>query len=167
MLKKILLLLLVSTGLNYAAQAQVNLIRLGVNSAILAKRLSKNGTPASEKAAKTAQATAVASGPAPTSTYEGQEFPMQRTATDQLPKKGAKQVVAMEAELDRCHAALLASPTGAICTPEQRAALQKALQHLARTNSSPNLAAYQQEAAFYAAEDARRQPAATPAAPVN
>ncbi len=92
---------------------------------------------------------------------------MLRTPADQLPRKGAEQVVAMESELDRCHTALLASPTGVICTPEQRAALQTAVMNLARANSSRNLAAYQQEATFYLAEDARRQQSATPAAPAK
>lgn len=73
----------------------------------------------------------------------------------------------MEAELERCHAALLASPTGVICTPEQRAALQTALGNLARAKSNRNLAVYQQEAAFYVAQDTRRQPAPTPTAPAN
>jgi len=133
-----------------AAHAQVNLIRLGVNSAILARRLSKgqDGATAATPAAAT------------TGTYEGKSFPMQRTAPDQLPKKGAEQIVAMETELDRCHTALVASPTGTVCTPEQRTAIQTAIINLARAQSSKNLAAYQQEATFYLAEDARRQQAA-------
>jgi hypothetical protein len=143
-----------------AAHAQVNLIRMGVNSAILAKRLSKN-----KEAAVTDGTTATPARPvASTSdTYEGKTFPMVRTPTDQLPKKGAEQVVAMETELDRCHAALLASPTGPVCTPEQRSAIQTAVVNLARAQSNKNLAAYQQEATFYLNEDARRQQAAAPA----
>jgi hypothetical protein len=139
-----------------AAHAQANLIRLGVNSAILAKRLSKN----KETAAANATATPVRTVASATDTYEGKTFPMVRTPTDQLPKKGAEQVVAMETELDRCHTALLASPTGLICTPEQRTAIQTAVVNLARAQSNKNLAAYQQEATFYLAEDARRQQAA-------
>jgi hypothetical protein len=142
-----------------AAHAQVNLIRLGVNSAILAKRLSKSKEAAATDGATAAPGRTVAS---TSDTYAGKTFPMVRTPTDQLPKKGAEQVVAMETELDRCHAALLASPTGLICTPEQRTAIQTAVVNLARAQSSKNLAAYQQEATFYLAEDARRQQAAAP-----
>ena len=164
-MKKILLPFLLLTGLSYAAQAQASLIRLGVSSIFLAKSLrDKKGNPIPVKDANPAGTPQVAS---TSSTYEGQEFPMQRTAADQLPKKGADQVVAMEAELERCHAALLASPTGVVCSPEQRAALQTALTNVAHTKSSRNLAAYQQEAAFYAAQDARRQQAPTPAEPAN
>ena len=106
--------------------------------------------------------------PTPTmSAYEGRQFPMQRTPADQLPKKGAEPIVAMETELDRCHAALLASPTGPICTPEQRAAIQTAIVNLARAGSSKSLPVYQQEANFYLAEDARRQQAAAPAEPAK
>ena len=170
MIKKKLFSFFVLISLSYTAQAQVNLIRLGVNSVFLAKRLNKKNASAPEKDAKpeATPTTAVSSAPTPASSaYEGQPFPMQRTASDQLPKKGAEQVVAMESELDRCHAALLASPTGVICTPAQRAALQAAIMNLARTTSSRNLAAYQQEAAFYVAQDARRQQAAPLAAPAN
>jgi len=148
--------LALALGAAPAAHAQANLIRLGINSAILAKRLSKDKDGA---AADGATATPVRSVASASDTYEGKTFPMVRTPTDQLPKKGAEQVVAMETELDRCHTALLASPTGLICTPEQRTAIQTAVVNLARAQSSKNLAAYQQEATFYLAEDARRQQA--------
>lgn len=160
-MKKILLALAslaTSLGAVSPAHAQVNLIRMGVNSAILAKRLSKGKDGATPETTPAAAATG---------TYEGKAFPMQRTPTDQLPRKGAEQITALETELDRCHAALLASPTGAICPPEQRTALQAAIINLARAQSSKNLAAYQQEATFYLAEDARRQQAAAPAEPAK
>ena len=136
-----------------------------MNSAILAKRLSKNKEAAAADGAATA--VPVRTVASTTDTYEGKTFPMVRTPTDQLPKKGAEPIVAMETELDRCHAALLASPTGPICTPEQRTAIQTAVVNLARAQSSKNLAAYQQEATFYLAEDARRQQAAAAPAPAK
>jgi hypothetical protein len=106
--------------------------------------------------------------PTPTmSAYEGRQFPMQRMPADQLPKKGAEPIVAMETELDRCHAAMLASPTGPICTPEQRTAIQTAIMNLARAGSNKNLPNYQQEANFYLTEDTRRQQAAAPAEPAK
>ena len=144
--------LLLGLGAGEAAHAQTNLIRMGMNSVTLARRL-RNGNgqqPAGQNAA------------APNS-YEGREFPMVRTTPTQLPKKGGEQITAMETELDRCHAAMLASPTGTICTPEQRVAIQTAIVNLARANSSKNLPDYQQEASFYLAEDARRQQVAATA----
>jgi len=106
--------------------------------------------------------------PAPTmSAYEGRQFPMQRTPADKLPRKGAEPIVAMETKLDRCHAAMLASPTVPICTPEQRTAIQTAIVNLACAGSSKSLPVYQQEANFYLAEDARRQPAVAPAEPTR
>jgi hypothetical protein len=99
--------------------------------------------------------------------YQGKNFPMLRTPADKLPKKGAEQIVELETQLERCYAAMLASPTGVISTPEQRAAMQTAIVNLARAQSSRNLPDYQQEASFYLAEDARRQQAPTPAAPTN
>jgi hypothetical protein len=133
--------------------------------ALRAKRLNKDGAPTTAAEASPAAATRTAA--STTDAYEGKTFPMVRTPTDQLPKKGAAQVSAMETELDRCHTALLANPTGTICTPEQRTALQAAVVNLARAQSSRNLAAYQQEATFYLAEDARRQQAAAPAEPAK
>lgn len=143
--------LLLALGATQSAYAQVNFIRMGMNAATLAKRASK---------AK-AQPEAI-----PLATYQGQSFPMQRTSADLMPKKGAEQVVALETELDRCHAALLASPSATICTPEQQAALQTALRNLAKIKTD-NLPVYQQEATFYVAENTRRQQATTPAPATN
>ena len=94
-------------------------------------------------------------------TYRGQTFPMQRTPAAMLPKKGAEQVTAMETQLDRFHTALLADSTSALCTPEQRTAIQTAMVNLARAQSSWDLQPYQKEATFYLTEDARRQKAAS------
>jgi hypothetical protein len=99
--------------------------------------------------------------------YQGKEFPMLRTPADKLPKKGAEPLVELEAQLARCNTAMLASPTGVICTPEQRAAIQTAIVKLAEAKSSRNVPDYQQEASFYLAEDARRQQAAGSASPTN
>ncbi|MFD1466894.1 hypothetical protein ACFQ48_01560 [Hymenobacter caeli] len=91
------------------------------------------------------------------------ELVQQRTPADKLPKKGAAQITALEAQLDLCHAAMLANPTGIICTAEQRTAIQSAAVSVARAQSSWNLQPYQQELAFYQAEDVRRQQLAAPA----
>jgi hypothetical protein len=161
MMKRLLLpfFLLIGLGTVQTANAQANLIRLGINAAILAKRASNsnNGsaTPNNGGAAATPEV-------APTSTYQGQSFSMQRTPADKLPKKAVEQITALEAQLDRCHAAMLADPKGVVCTPEQRTAIQSAAVSVARAQSSWDLKPYQQEMAFYMAEDARRQQPATP-----
>ena len=154
-MKKVLrsLALLLGLGQLPAAHAQIgvmaNLLGAGINAGrAVHRRANTPPTPAM-------------------STYEGRQFPMQRTPADQLPKKGAEPIAAMETELDRCHAAMLASPTGPICTPEQRTAIQTAIVNLARAGSSKSLPVYQQEANFYLAEDARRQQAAAPAEPAK
>ncbi|MGI4735974.1 MAG: hypothetical protein ACRYG7_12435 [Janthinobacterium lividum] len=149
------LCLLLGLGTTQAAQAQVNFIRMGMNAATLAKRASnKSGAAATPDAV-------------PTATYQGQSFPMLRTPADQLPKKGGQQITALETELDRCHTALLATPNGAICTPEQLATMQTAIRNLAQVRAGNNLGLYQQEATFYLAENTRRQQAAAPAPATN
>ncbi|WP_216726453.1 hypothetical protein [Hymenobacter siberiensis] len=132
--------------------AQANLIH-GITAGIGLARMAANKKDASA-AKKDAPAAA-------TSTYRGQVFPMQRTPADQLPKKGAEQVTEVETQLDRFHTALLANSASALCTPEQRTAIQTALVGLARAQSRWDLQPYQQEATFYLAEDARRQKAAS------
>lgn len=144
--------MLLGLAATHAAQAQIGLIHLGTKSALLAHQLSKKS--------KEGKAEAVA---VPTETYQGQSFPVQRTPAEQLPAKGKEQIMALETQLDRCHAALLANPAAAICTPEQRVALTDAAVAAARANPSWNQQDYQKEVAFYLAEDVRRQQAAAPA----
>lgn len=143
--------LLLALGTAQVAHAQANLIRMGINTAILANRANKSGT--------------VAEG-TPLSSYQGQTFPMQRTPTEELAGEKGEKTRVLEAELDRCHSALVSSASGPICTPEQLAALQAAMRNLAKTKSI-NMPAYQQEANFYLAENTRRQQAAAPAPATN
>lgn len=100
---------------------------------------------------------------ATTEKYRGQSYPVLRTPAEQLPKKGAAEITAVETQLDRFRTALRADSTGALCTPEQRTAFQAAIVSLARAQSKWDLQPYQQEATFYLAEDARRQRTAAPA----
>jgi hypothetical protein len=101
------------------------------------------------------------------SDYQGQKFPMQRTPADRLPTQHAEAIQTLEAELERCHAALLASPTAPLLTAEQRHTLPQAIINAGRVQPDYNMGPYQQEAAFYFAEDTRRQQASTPAAPAK
>lgn len=149
-----------------AQAALVNLVglglRLGTNAALKSKL-----TPEQRAAQQAATDKATASQATAEQNAAGSAAPaalvMQRTPTDKLPKQAAEQITALEAQLDRCHAALLATPAGVVCTTEQRAAIQQAAVSVARAKPGWDLHPYQQEMAFYMAEDARRQQAASPA----
>lgn len=88
------------------------------------------------------------------------QLQLHRTAVENMPLHGAEQVKALEAELERCHAALLADSTQAVCPPAQRTALQQAAVAVAKASPGWGLDAYQREAAFYIGEDMHRQKAA-------
>jgi hypothetical protein len=62
---------------------------------------------------------------------------------------------------------MLADPKGVVCSPEQRTAIQSATVGVARAQPKWSLKSYQQEMAFYMAEDARRQQPAAPAEAVK
>jgi hypothetical protein len=166
-MKRLLLPFFVLIGLGtvqtvHAQAALVNLVglglRLGTSAALKNKQAPKAAEqPSPEKLTAdkvAADKAALAASP--------QALVMQRTPADKLPKKAAEQITALEAQLDRCHAAMLADPKGVVCTPEQRTAIQSAAVSVARAQSSWDLKPYQQEMAFYMAEDARRQQPATP-----
>lgn len=180
-MKKPLLILVTALSLGAAEQAHAQLgnlvgagLVLGVGAIKRARmtpeqRLAEQQAAQQKAAEKAARQAATQPAAAATSAPAARpELQPQRTAADQLPKKGAEQITALEAQLEQCRAALLASPTGAVCTPEQRTAIQQAAVSVARANPGWSLQPYQQEMAFYAAEDARRQQAAAPAAtPAN
>ncbi|GAA4052807.1 hypothetical protein GCM10022409_44660 [Hymenobacter glaciei] len=146
----ILALVLVMAAADHA-QAQASLIANGVVAAFNLGRM-----------ASRRKAAAVDLPTANVEKYRGQSYPVLRTPTEQLPKKGAAEVTAVEAQLDRFRNALRADSTSALCTPEQRTAFQASIVSLARAQSHWDLQAYQQESAFYLAEDARRQRATVP-----
>ncbi|MGI4734477.1 MAG: hypothetical protein ACRYG7_04790 [Janthinobacterium lividum] len=140
------------------AQAQAafligRLVGIGVGAAVNASRTPKSAPVAAQPVAEVAAAP--------------QALVMQRTPADKLPKRASEQIVALEAQLEQCHAAMLASPTAVVCTAEQRTAIQQAAISVARAKPDWSLQPYQQEMAFYQAEDARRQPAPTPPAPAK
>jgi len=140
------------------AQAQAvfligRLVGIGVGAAVNASRTPKSAPVVEPPAAEVAAAP--------------QALVMQRTPADKLPRRASEQIVALEAQLEQCHAAMLASPTAVVCTAEQRTAIQQAAISVARAKSDWSLQPYQQEMAFYLAEDARRQQAPTPSAPAK
>lgn len=172
--KKLVLSAFLAIGLSavHTAQAQVgplvNLIGAGLG---LGTRLALQPklTPEQKAAQQAAAAKEAADGQVTehVGTAAPTELVMHRTPADKLPKQAAAQITDLEAQLDRCHAAMLTSPAGTVCTTEQRAAIQAAAISVARAKPGFNLAPYQQEMAYYMAEDARRQQAATPAAPAK
>lgn len=173
-MKKLVLsaVLAISLSSIHTAQAQmgplVNLIGAGLG---LGARMALQPklTPEQKAAqqAATAKESADSKATERVGTVAPAELVMHRTPADKLPKQAAAQITDLEAQLDQCHAAMLASPAGTVCTAEQRAAIQAAAISVARAKPGFNLAPYQQEMAFYMAEDARRQQPATPAAPAN
>jgi hypothetical protein len=169
-MKKLVLSVVLAIGLGAAhtAQAQAafiigRLVSIGVGAAIGASRTPKL-TPEQKAAqlsqtatAQEATARSAASPAGPT------ELVIHRTPADKLPKKAAAQITDLEAQLEQCHAAMLATPAGTVCTAEQRAAIQAAAVSVARAKPGFDLQPYQQEMAYYMAEDGRRQQAAAPA----
>ncbi len=133
------------------AQAQASLLVHGISAGIGLGRMA-----ARKKEAATVPTAAMEQ-------YRGQSYPVLRTPAEQLPKKGAAEITAVETQLDRFRTALRADSTSALCTPEQRTAFQAAIVSVARAQSRWDLQPYQQEATFYLAEDARRQRTAAPA----
>lgn len=166
-MKRFLLSVALLSGLGtvQAAQAQGSLVHLITAGTTLGVRaLLKNKQPVPVKPID--QATAdknAAANTAATIAAQPKVLVLHRTPADQLPKKGAEQITALEAQLEQCHAAMLANPGGVICTPEQRAAIQSAAVGVARAQAGWSLQPYQQEMAYYQAEEARRQQAAAPA----
>jgi len=165
-----------SLGAVNAAQAQAavlaNLIstglRLGLSAGRQHKQTAEQLATQQANAAKAAATSAnqvaqlAAAGPA-----APRELVMHRTPADQLPKQAAAEITSLEDQLEQCHTAMLASPTGSVCTAGQRAAIQDAAVSVARAKPGWDLQPYQQEMAFYMAEDARRQQAASSATPVK
>ncbi|MCB2376873.1 hypothetical protein LGH70_04730 [Hymenobacter sp. BT635] len=94
-----------------SAQAQVHLIMEGINAARLASRVA-----AQQKAAKAADTTTAATPAAAGTpghyvtpfTYHGQQVSRQRTAPKKLKGKGAAEIQALEASLEKSNKSLLA-----------------------------------------------------------
>ena len=110
-------------------------------------------------AAGHAQARGGALPEAPVASYRGQSFPQQRTPIEQLPLGGQAEILRLETLLDQAHAGLTASPTAAVFPPILAEAVAQAAEQAAAVEPTWNQDAYRREAAFYAAEEARRRPA--------
>lgn len=172
-MKKLVLSTVLALGLGavHTTQAQVgplvNLIGAGLGLGTrlaLQPKLTPEQKAAQQAATAANQATAERNAASPAVPAE---LVVHRTSADKMPKQAATQITDLETQLDRCHAAMLASPTAAVCSAEQRAAIQSAAVSVARAKPGFDLQPYQQEMAYYMAEDARRQQAPTPPAPAK
>lgn len=164
-MKQRLLLVLLLVGAAGSARAQlVNLISTGVRvgvSAAVASRSSagaRNYVELADPRAPTPDINVTAA------SYRGQAYPQKRTPSTRLNGPGGPQIAAHEALLQQCQAALAADSTSAIGNAATWARLKSSLETIARDRPTWNVQPYRNEAAFYEAEDARRQRIA-PAAP--
>ena len=89
--------------------------------------------------------------------YRGQEFPVKRTPTEQLTGPAAAHITLLETELEKCYKALLADSAGTVCYENQKVTIKAMQALISRAQPGWNQKPYRAEAAFYAAEDARRQ----------
>lgn len=96
----------------------------------------------------------------PMVTYRELSFPRQRTPVEQLPGEGQAEILRLETLLQRAYEALVADSTAAVLPAEQADVVQQAANQAAAVAPAWDQAAYRREAAFYAAEEARRFPAA-------
>ena len=152
------LLLLLLIGAAGSAQAQLaNLISSGVRVGVSTARARNYVEPADPRA-PTPDINVTAA------TYHGQTYPQKRTPPARLKGPGGEQIANHEALLQKCQDALAADSTGAIGDAASWARLKNSLEAIARDRPTWNVQPYRDEAAFYLAEDARRQRVGQPAA---
>ena len=156
---KHLLLSLLLIGAAGSAQAQlVNIISTGVRvgvSAAAASAGARNYVELADPRAPTPDINVTAA------TYHGQAYPQKRTPPERLKGPGGEQIASHEALLQQCQAALTADSTSAIGNAATWAKLSSSLETIRRNRPTWNVEPYRAEAAFYEAEDTRRQRVAT------
>ena len=164
-MKKLFLLLLPLATAATARAQLVDIISAGVRfgtAAALAGRSSASARDYVELADPRANTTDVNVTPA---TYRGRTYPQKRTAPGKLKTPGGEQIAWQEAELQKCQT-LMVADTAAFGTPDTWTHLKASQDIIARERPTWNVQPYRDEAAFYEAENARRQrSAALPAAP--
>lgn len=94
-----------------------------------------------------------------TASYRGHVFPRKRTPVEQLPLEGQAEILRLETLLQQASTALLADSTGAVLPAWRADAVEQAAQQAAAVAPAWIQDDYRREAAFYAAEEARRHPA--------
>ncbi len=96
---------------------------------------------------------------AATASYQGQSFPRRRTPIEQLPLEGQAEILRLETLLQQAYTALTADPAAPVFPAWRAEAVEQAAHQAAAVVPAWDQSAYQREAAFYAAEEARRHPA--------
>ncbi len=97
-----------------------------------------------------------------TASYQGHSFPRQRTPVEQLPLEGQAEILRLETLLQQAYTALTTDPAAPVFPVWRAEAVEQAAHQAAAVVPAWNQDAYQREAAFYAAEEARRQAAPRP-----
>jgi len=161
---KQLLLPLLLLGAAGSAQAQfVNLIATGVNVGMSAARASRSSASARNYVEKADPRAPTPDINVTAATYRGLTYPQKRTPPTRLKGPGGEQIANHEALLQKCQDALATDTTGTLGTADTWARLKGSADAIARDRPTWNVQAYRDEAAFYQAEDARRQRVATAA----
>ena len=78
-------------------------------------------------------------------------------AKEKLTGKAADQIAFLEAQLEKCHLALLADSVGTVCSVNQQTTIQTIQSLVASARPNWGQKYYRQEVASYVAEDVRRQ----------
>ncbi len=102
-----------------------------------------------------------------TTTYRGMSFPKQRAITDKLSGANKDQILFLEAQLEKCYIHMLTDSLAVVCSANQQASIKAAQAIIKQARPLWGQKYYHEEIAFYLAEDARRQQAATPAVPAK
>ena len=89
-------------------------------------------------------------------------FPRQRTPIGRLPLEGQAEILRLETLLQQACTALAAGPTAPVFPVWRAEAVEQAAHQAAAVVPAWNQEAYRREAAFYAAEEARRRAAPKP-----
>lgn len=93
-----------------------------------------------------------------TASYQDQSFPRQRTPVEQLPLEGQAEILRLETLLQQAYTALTADPAAPVFPAWRAEAVEQAAHQAAAVEPAWNQEPYRREAAFYAAEEARRHP---------
>lgn len=142
-------LLLASLSAPKPVQAQAQLLVTGVAAALRIHSLASSASP---------EAPVVT-----TATYRASSYLMQRTPPAGRGILGGDQISYLERQLDQCRARLAADSTSHVCAAAQLSQLQATRTAILAAQPKWPVQLYDQEIAFYTAEDTRRQPAAAPA----
>lgn len=91
--------------------------------------------------------------------YRGQEYPQKRSPATRLDGPGSELIAKQEELLQKYQDVMLRDSAATIATAAEWVALKNLREEIARSRPTMDTKPYAEEAAFYQAEDARRQAA--------